>query len=124
VFKVPKTVLIADDNPMIRKMLGQMFETEEHYDLCAEASDGQEAIALAIQHKPDIIVLDFSMPIMSGLQAARKLKELMPHVPIILFTQHDETISKSIFANIDLVVSKANGAQLLDSIRSLVPAGQ
>jgi PleD family two-component response regulator len=83
---MPKTVLVADDNPTIRKMLCRMFEKEEHYDLCAEAEDGKQAIELALQHRPDLIILDLSMPVMNGLEAAHELKKLMPKVPIILFT--------------------------------------
>jgi CheY-like chemotaxis protein len=85
---VAKIILIADDNKTIRKMLCRMFECEEHYDLCAEAENGKQAIELALQHRPDLIILDMSMPVMNGLQAARELKRLMPKVPIILFTQH------------------------------------
>jgi chemotaxis response regulator CheB len=66
-----RTVLVADDNAVIRKMICQMFEREDDYDLCAEATNGQEAIALAIRHQPDLIILDLSMPIMNGLDAAR-----------------------------------------------------
>jgi YesN/AraC family two-component response regulator len=49
---MPKTILVADDNAMIRKSLYRIFEMEEDYDLCAEAINGEEAIALAMQHKP------------------------------------------------------------------------
>jgi len=70
---MPKKILVADDNAMVRKSLCRIFETEENYDLCAEAVNGQEAIALAKQHKPDLIVLDFQMPVMNGIDAARTL---------------------------------------------------
>jgi CheY-like chemotaxis protein len=85
---MPKTILIADDNPTIRKILCNMFGTQQGYDLCAEATNGAEAIALAKEHKPDLIILDLSMPVMNGIDAARELKEIMPNVPIILFTQY------------------------------------
>jgi YesN/AraC family two-component response regulator len=55
-----KRVLVADDNPMIRKMLCQLFEVEEDYDICAEAENGQEAIDLALKHRPDLIILDLA----------------------------------------------------------------
>src|SRR5271169_4421868 len=60
---MPKRVLVADDSAMIRKCLCRIFEIEEDYDICAEAVNGEEAIALAKQHKPDLIVLDFQMPV-------------------------------------------------------------
>ena len=58
------------------------------YDICAEAENGQQAIDLALKHRPDLIILDFAMPVLNGLEAARQLKKIMPGVPIILFTQH------------------------------------
>jgi CheY-like chemotaxis protein len=81
---MPKTILVADDNALIRTSLCMMFEIEQDYDLCAEAANGQEAVALAIQHKPDLIVLDFQMPLMNGIEAAYELKRIMPDVPIRL----------------------------------------
>ena len=88
-----RRILVADDNPLIRKMLCKMFEIDEDYDLCAEARDGAEAIALAIKHKPELIILDMSMPVMDGIQAAKELKDLMPEVPIILLTLYADEIN-------------------------------
>jgi DNA-binding NarL/FixJ family response regulator len=121
---MPRTVLVADDNPVIRKMLCKMFEREEDYDLCAEARDGAEAIALAIQHKPDLIILDLSMPVMNGLDAARELKRIMPAIPIILFTQHSDlsTALGITNLNIDRIVSKNDASSLMGHVRSLAPA--
>jgi two-component system, NarL family, response regulator LiaR len=76
---VPKTVLIADDNSQIRRLLCRMFEAEADYDLCAEEKDGDEAISLALKHKPDLIVLDLVMPRLNEIEAANKLKELLPY---------------------------------------------
>jgi DNA-binding NarL/FixJ family response regulator len=121
---MPRTVLVADDNPTIRKMLCKMFEREDDYDLCAEARDGAEAIALAIQHKPDLIILDLSMPVMNGLDAARELKRIMPNIPIILFTQHSDlsTALGITNLNIDRIVSKNDASSLMGHVRSLAPA--
>ena len=120
-----KTVLVADDNPIIRKMLCELFEREEDYDLCAEAIDGQEAIALALKHRPDLIILDLSMPILNGIEASKELKKRLPSVPIILFTQHWD-LSKSLLGNdgisIDRIVSKTNAYELMEHVRSLISA--
>jgi CheY-like chemotaxis protein len=86
-----KRVLVADDNPLIRKMLCQLFEREDDYDICAEAENGEQAIELALKLRPDLVILDFAMPVLNGLEAARQLKKIMPNVPIILFTQHAKT---------------------------------
>jgi CheY-like chemotaxis protein len=121
---MPKTVLVADDNPTIRKMLCRMFEREENYDLCAEAEDGKQAIELAVQHHPDLIILDLSMPVMNGLEAAHELKKLMPKVPIILFTQHAELGNRIGVMNVDVdrIVAKTEAFSLMGHVRSLAPA--
>lgn len=115
-----KTILVADDSPVIRKMLCELFEREENYDLCAEARDGAEAIALAIKHKPDLIILDMSMPVMDGIRAAKELKDLMPIVPIILFTFYAEEINPD-HVSVDRIVSKAAATTLMGHVRELLP---
>jgi CheY-like chemotaxis protein len=118
---MPKTVLVADDSEMIRKLLCKLFEAEENYDLCAEAKNGEEAISLAVIHKPDLIILDVSMPVMDGLQAARKLKQIMPHVPIMLFTQHVEAVSLSPDLRVERVVAKTELMSIMGHVRELAP---
>jgi DNA-binding NarL/FixJ family response regulator len=117
-----KRVLVADDHPMVRKMLCQIFEREDDYDVCAEAKNGQEAIELALNHRPDLIILDFTMPVLNGLETARRLKKIMPEVPIILFTQHATGITlANPDVNIDRLVSKSNPESLMEHVRSLAP---
>ena len=70
-----KRILVADDNPMIRKMLCRLFEIEEDYDICAEAENGQEAIELALQHRPDLIILDLAMPDIEWFGDSSRTKE-------------------------------------------------
>lgn len=118
---MPKTVLVADDSEMIRKLLCRLFESEEGYELCAEASNGEEAIALAVIHKPDLIILDVSMPVMDGLRAARKLKQIMPDTPILLFTQHADLMPMLDDVPVDRVVSKTDIVSLMKHVRELAP---
>jgi len=120
---LPKIVLVADDNQLIRQMLCRLFEHEADYDLCAQAKNGQEAIELALKHRPELIILDFSMPVLNGLDAARELKKMMPGVPIILFTQYAD-FGSALAAdqkNVDYIVSKSNVAKLMEHVRSLLP---
>ncbi len=119
-----RTILVADDSPIIRKMLCQIFEEEHDYNLCAEATNGQEAVDLAIKHRPELIVLDLSMPLMSGLTAAQLLKKIMPNVPIILFTDYAD-LGHLLFPNgspVDRVVSKDDASQLMHHVRDLLSA--
>jgi CheY-like chemotaxis protein len=118
-----KTILVADDNPTIRKMLCQLFEAAEGYNVCAEAANGREAVDLALEHRPHLIILDLSMPVMDGLAAARELKSLMPDVPIILFTQYADLGIYLLGSDlrVERVVSKSEPRELLAQVRSLIP---
>jgi YesN/AraC family two-component response regulator len=121
---VAKIVLVADDDPYIRTMLCRLFERESDYGLCEQAKNGEEAVEIATRCKPDLIILDFSMPVMSGIQAAKKIKSLMPSAPIILLTTHDAMIFASLNDSghlIDRVVGKAEMSRLLSHVRELAP---
>jgi CheY-like chemotaxis protein len=115
-----KRILVADDNALIRRMLCRLFEREEDYDICAEATNGQEAIELALKHRPDLIILDWAMPMVSGLVAARELKKIMPDVPIILFSQHANALIR-IEMSVDRIVPKTDALALMEHVRALAP---
>jgi DNA-binding NarL/FixJ family response regulator len=102
------TVLIVDDDDSMRKVLHSIFKHDGGFDACVEAGDGFEAIA-KIQHSlPNLAVLDFSMPEMSGLQLARKLKTIAPELPIFMLTvDYDTAIEKeALSCGITAVFSK------------------
>jgi CheY-like chemotaxis protein len=119
---MPKRVLVADDNPMIRKLLCQMLEEQARYEICAEATNGVEAMELAKRELPDLIILDVAMPVMNGIATARELKKLFPHVPIILFTQHADVAGQLSDLPVDRVVSKTDSALLMRHVYALAPA--
>jgi CheY-like chemotaxis protein len=83
-YRVP----VADDSAQIRKALCEIFSDHEKLELCDEAVDGQDAVDKARTGAPDLVVLDLSMPVMNGLEAARIIRGFLPKVPIILFTMH------------------------------------
>lgn len=92
------------------------------YQLCGEAADGAEAVLLAKELNPDLIILDFSMPVMDGLEAARELKKLTPNVPIIMFTQHsDEVLRLAVNAPVNRIVPKDRSFDLMAHVRTLIP---
>jgi CheY-like chemotaxis protein len=86
-----KTVLVVDDSNLIRTQLGHLFLSDS-FTTCNEAANGQEAITEAEKCQPDLIVLDLSMPVMNGLEAAPELRRLLPNTPIILYTLHASDI--------------------------------
>ncbi len=82
-----KSVLIADDQEFIRKVLCDLFASQRDFDVCGDAENGLEAVEMAQVLRPDLILLDLSMPMMNGIEAACELKRLMPMVPIIVFSE-------------------------------------
>jgi two-component system response regulator NreC len=114
-------ILLVDDSAAMRRGLRSEFERAGW--VCGEAADGGEAIVKAEQLHPQLILLDLAMPGINGLAAARRLKLLLPEVPLILFTGHGD-LFKSDEANragISAVFSKGEPiTELLDKARSLV----
>jgi DNA-binding NarL/FixJ family response regulator len=124
--KMPHSILVADDSPVTRETLSRVFKTEPDYDLCAQAVNGREAIDLAIKHRPELIILDLVMPEVNGMEASQQLKEIMPDVPIILFTQYPD-LPKALRHGqlpIDCVVSKDDAASLLTHVKSLLQSDE
>jgi chemotaxis response regulator CheB len=91
-FTVSRRILVADDSPLMRKLLCRAFHEHIYFEICAEAKDGAEAVRLATECKPDLVILDLAMPKMTGSVAGRKIRELYPDVPIILFSLHAPAI--------------------------------
>jgi len=118
-----KTVLIVDDNAYIREALCSIFMRESDFEVCGEAENGKEAIAKARELQPDLIVLDLSMPVMNGLDAAHELKRLMPTVPLIMYSAFGDRFveQQARLVGISELVSKSQPATILVSkARSLV----
>jgi two-component system, response regulator PdtaR len=120
--KPGKTVLVVDDNPMVRRAVRAAFHSDG-FAVCGEARDGQEAITLAGKLSPDLIILDLSMPVMNGLQAAPVLRKLVPKSPIILFTVYIDKIVEQELCTIDVdaVFSKGEPlSKLLEEAHALL----
>jgi DNA-binding NarL/FixJ family response regulator len=109
------SVLIVDDNQFMRSTLRRLFASQPDFEVCGEAEDGREAIDKAKQLYPDLIVMDLSMPHLSGIEAARILSHLMPTVPIIIFSEYGDVLSEQEASShgISAVVSKSEQISLL-----------
>ncbi len=82
-------ILIADDHEMIRRGLRDILEQHEGWQVCAEASNGRQAVELAEKTRPDVAVLDLAMPELNGLEATRRIKKALPRTEVLIFTMHE-----------------------------------
>jgi DNA-binding NarL/FixJ family response regulator len=86
----PIRVLIAEDHALVRRSLEMVLQSEPGLELVGQASDGQEAVQLAGEVAPDVVLMDIRMPKMTGIEAARKMKEIAPSAKIVILTISDE----------------------------------
>jgi DNA-binding NarL/FixJ family response regulator len=81
-------VLIADDHEAVRKGVAGILESRGDIEICGEASNGEEAVRKAHELNPDLIIMDFTMPVVDGLEAARRILKVSPQTPILMFSMH------------------------------------
>jgi len=81
-------VLVADDQPGIRKRVCLTLATRLSLEACEEAANGAEAVEKARESQPDLVILDITMPVMNGLDAARQIRQFSPETPILILTMH------------------------------------
>jgi len=82
-------ILIADDHDLVRKGLRMLIEERPGWSVCAEARSGREAVTLADEHHPDVVVIDISMPDLNGLEATRLIRKSHPKCEVLVITHHD-----------------------------------
>jgi DNA-binding NarL/FixJ family response regulator len=116
-------LLIVDDHEIFRRGLRALLEPSSEWQICGEAVDGQDAIEQCKTLKPDIVVLDVSMPRLNGLEAARLITKEKPEPQIVIITQHDSPQIRS--AALDagaraFVTKSAVGSELVSAIRDLI----
>lgn len=85
----PLRILIADDHGMVRQGVRAVIEARRGWTVCAEAANGRQAVELAKQHRPDLAVLDLTMPELNGLEATRRMRALLPKTAVLILTMHD-----------------------------------
>src|SRR5712692_5883692 len=104
---MPICIVLADDHALVRQGLKSLIEREGHR-VVGEASEGNQALSQVRSLRPDIAILDISMPLLNGLSAAREIKKLFPKTKTILLTQHDEDqyISEALEAGVNGYVLK------------------
>src|SRR5216684_4823936 len=111
-------ILIADDHNLVRRGLKALIESRPGWQVCGEAHTGREAAAKAEQMKPDVVILDISMPGLNGVEAARKIRKSSPNTEILILSVHysDQLIREILMAGVHGYIMKS------DSDRDLIAA--
>ena len=86
---MPVRILVADDHQVVRTGLRALLESKTGWQVCAEASNGREAVEKAGELRPDVAVLDIGMPLLNGVEATRQIRKLSPQTEILILTMHD-----------------------------------
>ena len=123
---MPAKILLVDDTAAIRRALRLYIETETNWKIVGEAENGKIAVEMVQELRPDIVLLDLSMPIMNGLEAARQISAIAPETRMLMFTLHayPHLLREARKAGIQDVISKSDevGTTVLTAIRALLAA--
>jgi len=105
-----RKILLVDDHEIVRAGLASLLQ--DSWDICGEARNGQEAVDKVLELKPDVVVLDLSMPVMGGTAAARQIRRLSPSTKIVILSMHDteSVVELSRLVGADACVSKRSAA--------------
>jgi DNA-binding NarL/FixJ family response regulator len=117
--------LIVDDSELVRRSLRTVLQANPEWEICGEAADGLSAVEMFKELQPNIVILDFQMPGMNGIEAARRMSQIAPAIPIVLFTQHAspdlERHAREV--GIRTVVSKTEAFPMVGMIQALLGPG-
>jgi DNA-binding NarL/FixJ family response regulator len=115
-------ILVADDHEAVRKGVRSLVQTRPGWEVCGEASTGDEAIAAAQAHRPDVVIIDVIMPGLAGIAAAREIRARLPRTEVLVFTMHDteELLADALSSGAQGYVLKTDPSrQLLAAIEAL-----
>src|SRR5262249_1453798 len=85
-------ILIADDHEVVRSGLRELLEAHEGWEVVAEAENGKDAVTKALGSKPDVAIIDYSLPVINGIEATRQIRARVPNAEILIFTMHDSDV--------------------------------
>jgi DNA-binding NarL/FixJ family response regulator len=115
------SILIVDDNNLVRRLLRTWLEQDSEWEICGEAENGQIAVETVERLHPDIVILDLQMPVMNGLEAARQITRLAPKTAMVMFTVHNsqQLLQEARASGVREVVSKSDmlSEHLLTALR-------
>jgi two-component system, NarL family, response regulator NreC len=119
---MPVRIVLADDHGILRSGLRLLLQTEPTFEVIGEASSGEEAVRVALATRPDVVLLDVSMPGIGGLEAAKILKEKLPRVRVLVLTVHEDgaLVREAIGAGASgYVVKRAVESELINAVRAV-----
>ena len=120
---MPTRILLVDDDDTIRMLLRRLLERQQGWQVCGDARNGAEAIEKVEQLDPDLVVMDLSMPIMSGLQAGPEIAKSHPQLPMLLISVQEvsrQLASEALNAGYRGAVTKNSGTEVLRGIEALL----
>jgi NarL family two-component system response regulator LiaR len=120
--KTKTRILIADDHPLLREALCQVFSSQEDMEIVGQANNGEEAINLTSQLKPDILIMDIMMPKSDGLEASRQIKKIAPDTAILILTAYDEdnyVLGLLEAGATGYLMKSARGQDLVEAVRAI-----
>ncbi len=122
----PVRILVADDHEVMRMGIRNLLESVSNWNVYAEASTGKEAVEMALQSSPDVIIMDITMPEMNGIEAAATISERDASIPIIMFSLHlsEDIVGRFKSGAIRGAVAKSEAARdLLNAVRCVLEGG-
>lgn len=116
-------ILLAEDHKVVREGTRKLLESQSDFEVVGEASDGIEAVELAKSHKPEIVIMDVSMPRLNGIEATKQIKALYPNMAVLVLTGYDD--DEYIFALLEAgaagyLLKESSGEELIDAIRQVM----
>lgn len=123
---MPTRILVADDHTVVRKGLRLILESRDGWSVCAEAANGRQAVEMALQQTPDIVVMDINMPELNGIEATRQICKAHPKLPVLILTAHDseQLVREMLVSGAKGYVLKADAGEDLVAATEALLAGR
>lgn len=123
---MPVRILIADDHEIFRRGLRSLLESHAEWEVCGEATDGQDAVERVRQLNPDVVVLDITMPRLNGLEAAQVIRTEAPESKMVILSQHEPSLMRqaALSAGANAYVTKSEvSRELMMAIETMIAPG-